>query len=234
MGIFNVSATHTNILLAYRWLSAHKCTHEAHLHIRAIGHKQGLPVVSTGTHGPASLWVSWFVDNTKLFGEVNMLEGRAIWQGEIWAGWKSGWARTLSSLKKMCAKSCSWDGISKDPRAAWGSVWLGSTLLKGIWAPGGDSKLIRCQCKGKSDSELHPRGCYCRAGRAWSRTEHTSSSPASMNMNTGSNSWWVQYNSTCCVKHIIYCFLLALQCNRSFTPLKTRPVLAPNIPCIWP
>lgn len=51
---------------------------------------------------------------------------------------------------------------------------------------------------------------------------------------TGSNSGWVQYITTCCMRQITYYFFLALQCNRSFIPVKTRPDLVPNIPGIWP
>lgn len=133
-----------------------------------------------------------------------MLEGRAIFQGEIWAGWKSGWARTSQSLTGMCSKSCSRDGIIKDVRAAWGlCAWKGSGFLV-------DSKVTRCQCKenqtwAASTGALDP---VCVWQRVWGRSEHTSSGHAWRN----TNYWEQQLVGARCQHLLCETSIVSIQC----------------------
>lgn len=78
-----------------------------------------------------------------------------------------------------------------------GSEWLGSTLLKGVWVPGGqqaDQVSVQRQIKPWAAST----GCYCGADRVWSRTEHNSSGHAWMNMN-----YWEQHLMGAIYQHLL-------------------------------
>ena len=53
--------------------------------------------------------------------------------GEIHTIWKGGLSRTLWSLTKMRAKSCTWDNITKEPCTGWDLCSWQAALLKRTW-----------------------------------------------------------------------------------------------------
>ncbi|PKU41914.1 hypothetical protein llap_7779 [Limosa lapponica baueri] len=59
-----------------------------------------------------------FADDTKLGGELEASEGKAIFQTDL-AGWKSEPARTVWSLTETSARPCIWDHITQEPSAGW-------------------------------------------------------------------------------------------------------------------